>query len=207
MKRFNLLNETIVTNKVELLGAINSSKIFAINIKGKILYEPFSSEDILIFIKEGDNTISSDGIKYETILGYGYGIVEHEDTISIKAYSNWKDIVRWNTTHASYFNGVMEFSNKDLEDIRWHAKEFGISYKELIDLLEKKCDGTLLYVEQEEPFIFSTIGFLKDNDNAKEVLFRFCQTIVKNMIENDDDLEIANMEDDEAFAASFFEAL
>jgi len=206
MKKFNLFNEIITLSKSELLNAINSSKVFGIDIDGNIKHEPFSAKDILVY--QGQPTIVEN---FSMVLGKNYQVVEDNDRILIKAFSNWQELININTSRASYddttADGVAEFSNKELEDIGWYSVEFGISYRELVEVLEEKCEGTILCIEQEEPYQFSGLGFIQDDEDAKKVLFSHCQKQIKHLIENNDEYEIGNLTDDEAHGASFFDVI
>ena len=203
MKKFNLFNEIIITDKPTLLQAINSSKVFGIDINGEIIQAPFENNEILIY--QGNPEIIGDFTK---VLGKNYQLVEDEDRVLIKAFSNWQELIAVNTPRASYddttADGIAEFSNKDLEDIGWHATEFDVDYRTLVELLEEKCDGTILCIEQEEPYQFSGLGFIGDYKQAKELLFGFCQTKVRDMIENNPDFKREELTDDEEDAAKFF---
>ena len=206
MKKFNLFNEIIITNKQRMLQAINASKVFGIDIHGDIKYEPFGDNDILIY--KGQPNITDD---FTNVLGKNYQIVEDGERVLIKAFSNWQELIGVNTPRASYddttADGVAEFSNKDLEDIGWHATEFNINYRTLVELLEEKCSGTLLCIEQENPYQFSGLGFLSDNDEAKNVLFEFCQSKVKDMMLNDPLFKKEDLTDDEEDGAKFFKVI
>ncbi|MCX6077453.1 MAG: hypothetical protein NTW78_11310 [Campylobacterales bacterium] len=216
MKKFNLFKEIIVVNKPSLLGAINASKSYAIDINGEIKYEPFKENDILIY--QGKHIPSSASAltpsskpSLETILGKNYHVVEDNDRVLIKAFSNWQEIIKLNTPRASYDDttgdGVAEFSNKELEDIGWHATEFNINYRALIELLEERCEGTLICIEQEEPYQFSGLGFLSDIAHAKEVLYEYCQNQIKKLMAEDEDYKRENLTDDELEAAVFFKII
>ena len=206
MKKFNLFKEIITANTVELEDAVKSGKKFAININGEIVQEPYNEGDILIY-----SGIPEQGESLEKAFGPKYQIVVSEERVLIKAFSNWQELIAINTTLASYddttADGVGEFSDKDLEDIGWHATEFNFTYRGLVEVLEENADGTVLCIEQEDPFQFSGFGFLSDNAQAKEILYKFCQTKVKDMIANDDDFKESHLNEDEAFAASFFKAI
>ncbi len=216
MKKFNLFKEIIVVSKPSLLGAINASKSYAIDINGEIKYEPFKENDILIYqgkhISHPTNALAPSGKpSLEAILGKNYQIVEDDDRVLIKAFSNWQEIIKLNTPRASYDDttgdGVAEFSNKELEDIGWHATEFNINYRALVELLEEKCEGTLICIEQEEPYQFSGLGFLNHSSNAKEVLFEHCQSEIKKLMTGDKDYKRENLTDDELEAAEFFKLI
>ena len=213
MKKFNLFNEIIIVNKPTLLQAINSGKVFGIDINGNIDYAPFENNQILIYEgshKAQPTSALSPAAKpsLQNIFGKNYQIVEDDDRVLIKAFSNWQELIGVNTPRASYDDttgdGVAEFSNKDLEDIGWHATEFNIKYRTIVEHLEENCDGTLLCIEQEEPYQFSGLAFLSDNKHAKQVMFEFCKNIANDLMKSDDDFHPDNLTDDEEDAAKFF---
>jgi len=216
MTKFNLFKEIIIAEKASLLQAINSAKVFGINIKGEIIYEPFSDKEILIY--QGKYTPAPTSAltptatpPLETMLGENYQLVIDEQRVLIKAFSNWQELIGINTPRASYddttADGVAEFSNKELENIGWQATEFNIKYRDLVELLEEKCDGTILCIEQEEPYQFSGLGFLSDDEQAKEVMFEYCQKEAKKLMNNDPMYAKDELNDDEEEAAEFFKLI
>lgn len=213
MKKFNLFKEIIVVQKMDLLKAINTSKEFAITISGEIKHEPYALNEIFVF--QGKHAPAQSGIlvpkaapSIAEILGKNYQIVEDDDRVLIKAFSNWQELIRINTPRASYDDttgdGVSEFSNADMEAIGWQATEFSINYRSLVEEIEEKCDGVLLCIEQESPYQFSGLGFIKDNEQAKNVLFEYCQNKIKEMMADDALYEKENLTDDELEAVEFF---
>jgi hypothetical protein len=206
MKKFNLFNEIIISQKSALLNAINSSKTFGININGEIKFEPFQDKEILIY--KGQPKIVEN---FSSVLGKNYQLVEDNDRVLIKAFSNWQELIEVNTPRASYddttADGVAEFSNKELEDIGWHATEFNINYRTLVEVLEEKCEGVILCIEQEDPYQFSGLGFLSDDEEAKKVMFEYCQAKAKDLLDNDPDFKREELSDDEEEAAEFFKLL
>ena len=217
MKKFNLFNEIIVTNRQDLLNAINSQKEFGITIDGDVVYAPFEEDAILIY--QGRHTPKAQNAlmpsKAQTlgeILGDKYQIVEDDDRVLIKAFGNWQELIKVNTPRASYDDttgdGVSEFSSDKLEDIGWNATEFNITYRDLVEEIEAKCDGTLLCIEQEEPsYQFSGLGFIANDDQAVEVAFNYCQEKIKKMIQEDPLYAKEKLSDDEQEAAEFFKCL
>jgi len=203
MKKFNLFKEIIIANKPTLLNAINTNKVFGININGEIKYEPFTQNDILIY--KGNPEIIED---FSKVLGKFYQIVEDNDRVLIKAFSNWQELIAVNTPQASYddttADGVGEFSSKELEDIGWQVTEFGVRYRELVEVLEEKCDGTILCIEQEEPYQFSGLGFISDNTQAQKIMLDYCQNHVKHLVDNDEDYKKDELDDDQLEALEFF---
>ncbi len=212
MKKFNLFKEIIVVSKTELLKAAGSQKKFAIASNGEIFYEPFPKTLISVF--EGSvpplsplSTTTSRPIA--SMLGDAYRIVEDDDRVLIKASAAWQKIIGWNRDRALYDDtsgdGIAEFSDKDLETTGWHATEFNISYREIVEQFEEKCEGVLLCIEQEEPYQFSGMGFVSDTGHARQVGFDYCAAVARDKVENDEDF--ATLTKDETEAAEYFKAL
>jgi len=217
MKKFNLFNEIIIANRQALLNAINAQKEFGITYKGEIVFAPFQEKEILIY--QGKHTPAQTSAlttpklpSLAEILGNNYQLVEDEERVLIKAFSNWQELIKINTPRASYDDttgdGVSEFSNAALEDIGWNATEFNIAYRELVEVLEEQCEGTLLCIEQKEPsYQFSGLGFLADDKQAQEVLFNYCKEKIKKMMQEDPLYTKEKLSDDEEEAAEFFTLL
>ncbi|MCF6310528.1 MAG: hypothetical protein L3J19_08690 [Sulfurimonas sp.] len=206
MKKFNLFKEIITANTAELNEAIQSGKKFAININGKIRNEPFTSSDMLIY-----NGTPNKLKPLETTFGNKYQVVVDGDRVLIKAFGNWQELIAINTPLATYddttADGVAEFSNKGLEDIGWHATEFNITYRELVEVLEEKANGTILCIEQEKPYQFSGFGFINNFDDARDILFTICKEKIKKLIYEDEDFKRESLTDEEEEAAEFFEVI
>ena len=216
MKKFNLFNEIIVVNKTELLNALSTKKSFAINKDGKILFAPYADKEIFIYEglpqpQQNIGIATQKPLELESVLGKDYKVVVDDDRVLIKAALAWQSIIRMNMPRASYDDttgdGISEFSHSKLEDIGWHATEFHISYREIVEEIEAKCEGTLLCIEQAEPYQFSGLGFIDNEDKAAEVAFAFCQSKIKEMMQNDEDYRQEKLTDDEEEAAEFFKAI
>ena len=217
MKKFNLFKEIIVVSKQDLLNAINSHKEFAISIKGEILYTPLPQKEAIIYLgqhtpKPANPLMPPKPTTLSEILGKNYQVVEDENRVLIKAFSNWQELIKQNITRASYDDttgdGVSEFSNKALEEIGWHSTEFDISYRELVEVIEENCEGVLLCIEQEEPhYQFSGLGFIQNDEDAKSILFNHCQEKIKTILAEDELYTADNLTDDEREAAEFFEVI
>jgi len=216
MKKFNLFKEIITINTQELLRAINSQKTFGITIEGDIVYPPYAQKEILIY--EGQhspqpiNSLSpAKPLGVPEMLGKNYQVVEDDERVLVKAFSNWQNLIKLNVPRASYDDtsgdGVSEFSNPQLEDIGWNATEFNVTYREMVEFLEENAQGTLLCIEQEEPYQFSGLGFLSDDKEAYEKLFTFCQQKAKKLMEEDPLYAEEKLSDDEEEAAEFFNLL
>ncbi len=209
MKKFNLFKEIIVVQRNDLLRALNSNKRFAISYSGDVVFEPFEAN--LISIYEGSippvSPLASNLARpLSDILGSNYRIVEDDDRILIKATAAWQSIIGFNRLRALYDDtsgdGIAEFSDKTLETIGWHATEFNIQYRDIVDQFEEKCEGILICIEQEEPYQFSGLGFIFELEAAQKLAFDYCANIIKDKIANDKDF--ATLSDDEEEARDYF---
>ncbi|MDD5373442.1 MAG: hypothetical protein PHO62_08460 [Sulfurimonas sp.] len=203
MNKFNLFKEIIVAKKEDLQEAVDSSKTFGIQVDGKVCYEPFTIHDVLIY-----KGIADKEMPFESAFGKNYQVVVDNERVLIKAFANWQEIIGFNAPRATYndttSDGVDELSTKEMENIGWHASEFGIKYRDLVDILEEQCEGTLICIEQEDPYQFSGLGFVDDLNEARDVLFTFCKKEIERLISTDDDFKKEKLSDDEKEAAEFF---
>ncbi|MBN2895531.1 MAG: hypothetical protein JXK05_06540 [Campylobacterales bacterium] len=213
MKKFNLQHEVIVVSKPELLHAINSAKTFAITIEGTIHYAPFENDALYIFQGAlppqplGLASASAASL-FERLFGSSYLVIEDAARVLIRASGAWSQIIAYNFPKADYddttADGIADFSDKALEEIGWHATEFGITYREMTEYLESVCEGVLLCIEIEAPYQFSGLGFLRDRGHAREVLFAWCKERIGQIMQSDSDYAIERLNDDEEEAARFF---
>jgi hypothetical protein len=212
MKTFNLFNEIIVVKRSDLLNAINSNTEFAITYEGDIIYENFGTKPLIyrgIITPELSSTLAPQQPKaLGELLGVTYKVVEDDERVLIKAAAAWQDLIGLNINYCDYddttADGVAEFSDKALEDMGWHATEFDVKYRTIIDEIESNCDGILFCIEQKEPYQFSGMGFIFDRECAHQRVFNLCQKIIADKIANDEDFTREDLTDDEAQAAEFF---
>jgi len=216
MKKFNLLKEIIIISRDELLKSINTNQEFAINYKGEVLAPPYAEKEIFIFKgkAEAPKMSALSVPKPQTIaeiLGKNYKVVEDEDRVLIKAAGNWQELIGLNIPKSEYDDttaeGVAEFASKEMENIGWLATDFDIGYRDMVEELESKVDGVMLCIEQEEPYQFSGMGFIFDIQEATDLLFNYCQRIVKERLANEPLYTPSSLTDDEEEAAKFFNAL
>ena len=216
MKKFNVLKEIIVVLRADLLKAINTNQEFAINYKGEVVMPPYAEKEIFIFKGQAKAPVASalsmpKPQSISEILGSNYKVVEDEGRVLIKASGNWQELIAINMPNTDYddttADGVAEFADKEMEQIGWYGDEFNIDYREMVEVLEERAEGTVLCVEQEEPYQFSGMGIFSDIPAAKEILFNFCQAKAKEKIASDPDFAVDNLTDDEEEAAKFFKLL
>lgn len=214
MKKFNLLQEIITVDRAALTAAINASSPFGITIKGEIHHPPYRAKSCYIF--QGSVARPAVSIMQPAkprslaeLLGGSLQVVEDGERVMIKAGRDWQRIMGYNLPGADYDDttgdGIAEFTDGMLEDIGWHATEFDIGYRELVNEIETLCDGTLLCIENEgEHYQFSGMGFIDDIECARETCFGYCVTKIRTLLRDDESYRNGDLTDDEEDALSFF---
>jgi hypothetical protein len=214
MKKFNLLKEIISIDKPAFTAAINGGRTFGITTGGEIVYAPFDDGRLYVWQGSVEKTAASPltPAKPKTLaelLGGKLQVVEVEDRILVKAAGNWQEIMRMNLPRADYddttADGVDEFADETLETIGWHATEFDITYRDLLEVIESQCDGTILCIEREgENYQFSGMGFIDDHECARERCTAYCRDRIAKTLEEDDIYRTAGLTDDEEEALEYF---
>ncbi len=212
MEKFNLVEEKIIVNKAALMQAINKGDVFAITYRGEVVYPPFTDKDIFIF--KGSLKIDTPAFAIakqrglNDLFGQLYKIREEAEEVIFEVETAWGEIVGFNQENASYddttSDGIMDLGDKELEEMSWHATEFGITNRDISDVIEKGCDGTLFCIHKESPFMFSSLIFIDDFTCAREKVRVFIQEKIADKIANDADFARETLTDDEEEAAAFF---
>jgi len=185
-KKINFLVDEVQVSNSAFAKAINSNQEFGIGANGDI---DFSFKKDKAYIFKGKANIFN---KLEP-LGKGYKIKATFVTVTISFNNIWNRVLEMNRDEAMYedsaSDGIDEFKDSALEDIGWHGIEFKISYRDMVDLLEEKCVGTIIAIEQNEPYMFNGLGFI-DKDNiveARELLFDFVKSKIIEQVSKEKD--------------------
>ncbi len=212
MKKFNIATEKIRVKKEALLQAVNQGKTFAITHKGEVVYPPYHDSDIFIF--KGALLVDTPAFAIakqrglSDLFGALYKVQEKDDEVVFEAENAWGEIVGFNQENASYddttSDGIMDLGDSELEDMSWHATEFGITNRDISDVIEAQCDGTLFCLHKENPFLFSSLIFIDDIACAREKVREFIKEKIADKIANDPDFAKETLTDDEEEAARYF---
>ncbi len=212
MEKFNLVEEKIIVKKTALMQAINKGEEFAITHRGEVLYPPYSDKDIFIF--KGALKIDTPAFAIakqrglNELFGQLYKIKEEGDEVIFEAENAWGEIVGFNQENASYddttSDGIMDLGDKELEEMSWHATEFGITNRDISDVIEEGCEGTLFCIHKERPFMFSSLIFIDDFACAREKVRAAIKEKIADKIANDADFARETLTEDEEEAARFF---
>jgi hypothetical protein len=163
MRTFNVAKEKIRVDKTLLMHAINSGKEFAITIDGEVLYPPY--HDSAIYIYKGTIApIDTTGLampkpmSLAALFGVGYKVEEQEGSVIFDVANAWNVIVPINLENATFddttSDGIMDLYDEELEEMSWHGVEWGVTNRDISDVIEEKCDGTLFCYHTESPFMF-----------------------------------------------------
>jgi hypothetical protein len=212
VKKFNLEKEYISVKKDELLQAINSGKEFAITHKGQVVTPPYSDKDI--FIYKGSIPIpnlialKTEAVNLSEMFGSLYKVEEREDTVIFFASMAWNEIVSINLENASFddttSDGIMDLGDSELEDMSWHGIEYEVTNRDISDVIEAECEGTLFCIHKEEPFMFSSLVYIDDMACAREKVREYIKKIIKDKLDNNPDFQRDNLSDEQKEAAKFF---
>ena len=207
MKKFNLFKEIIIADKTAVMQAVNSTRTFAITHDGRVVYEPFASTDIFIFqgkmTPQTTSALMPQQPKTLTeLMGFKYKIVEDDDRVLIKAGGAWQDLIGINLENSDYDDttgdGIDKFADDTLEEIGWQATEFNIPYRDIVEQIEKKCEGILFCIESEgDNYQFSGLGFIADMESARSIAFEYCKSLVEKELREDKDFSPDLFTDDE----------
>jgi len=182
MFKLNFLADEVQIPNVEFSKAINSNREFGISAKGEIHFDLKKNTP---YIFSGKANIMN---KLEP-LGKGYKIKATFVTVSISFSNIWNKIVEINRNSAMYedsaSDGIAEFQDKELEQIGWHGVEFKLTYRHFVEFLEKNIAGTILCIEQENPYMFNGFGFIQDENlkESRKQLFAFVKSEIEKHLE------------------------
>ena len=160
-KKINFLTDEVQVSNVMFAKAVNSNREFGIGVDGDIDYD-LKSDKAYIFKGKGDlfNKLEP--------LGKGYKIKATFVTVTISFDNVWNRIVEINRDGAMYedtaSDGIAEFKDKILEKIGWHGVEFKVTYRDMVEFLEENLTGTIISIEQNEPYMFNGLGFIEDEN-------------------------------------------
>ncbi len=213
MKIFNVAKEKITVDKTSLMNAINSTKEFAITIDGKVLYPPYADNAIYIY-KGAIAPIPTTGLlvpkpmSLEALFGPGYKVEEQGDAVIFDVANAWNVIVPLNLENATFddttSDGIMDLFDPELEEMSWHGVEWGITNREISDVIEQKCEGTLFCYHTESPFMFSSLVYVDDMACAREKVKEMIVETIKEKLAHDPEFAQESLSEDEIEAAEFF---
>jgi len=212
MKVYNLLNYQVEVDKNAFLNAINVQKPIAITLEGNIVE---GEQNILpaqpyIFVGKPKSLVGSALVKptpLAKILGDNYEVKDNGDKISIYAGRAWQEVLKANEPFYLYqdttSDGITEFSDNELDDLIWYSCEFSINYREVAEFLEQNIEGTVICVENENPYHFNGCAYAENIEEARKKAFEFIKETLKKHIDNKE-IDLDNLEDDEEEALKFF---
>jgi len=205
-KRVNFITDSITVSNVEFSKASQSGKEFGIDIDGKIIYPPFSDQNILIFkgrigkVEQGTS-----------LLGKGYKVIPTFANITVQFPNAWNTILDMNKANSIYedssADGIDSFQDSELEKIGWNAIEFDVTYREIAEHIEKVAQGYIIYIERDDPYMFSGIAFISKEHRAeaRELATKFVKEQIEAKLEKErDEFTKYGFSDDQEEALNFF---
>jgi hypothetical protein len=212
MKKVNLNKEKINVSSQQVLQALNTKKEFIITLDGQIKFE-FEPNEIKIFqgrFPQAGMLGATPTLK--SVLGEGY-IVKFDsqnNLFEINCAGAWQRIATFNVENATYEDageGINEFDDKELEDMGWHATEFDVSYRQIVEVIESSgCDMLMLCseIEEGETYFFNGLGFVEDMECVRTKVREYIVTQINEKLVNAKEFSKEYLEDDHYEALEYF---
>lgn len=209
MTTFNLITQTIKVPQVDFIAATHSNKEFAITYTGNIEYAPFENYPYIFMGRAIRSIVSNQPTPITQSLGKDYKLTIEGPNLAIQCSLAWQNILNINARYASYDDstgdGVGEFADKEMEDMGWHATDFDLDYRTMVEHIEKTSSGLLFCIEHQEPnYRFSGIAFLDNLTQARKNLKDFCVNYIQDKLNNDEDFARDTLDEDQEKALAFF---
>ncbi len=183
MTNIDISKVKLDVNISEILNLVSNKKSFQIDINSKI----YVNEEIPSFIacmyrsKEDSisNIVDTSLIIQKVFKSYKPQI--NKDICTLSPLMCWQEIIDLNKTKMLYFDhqsdGVDLFEDKELEEMGWFAAALDITYRQIVEVIEKEAQGSLVYYDNT--IQFSGFALIKD---IKEVRL-FVEEFIKNTID------------------------
>lgn len=208
MTYFNLIKENVLVNQVDFIAAVNKGVEFSITHEGEIVYTPIARPVIFTGKAQRAQGVTTKAIPITQTLGRNYNITLKGPQLEIKASTNWQDIIGFNMAQAHYDDstgdGISVFGDKEMEDMGWHATDFDIDYRTIVEYIEPVVAGVIFCIERDEPYQFSGFGFFDDIEEARQELKSYLIKTIQDKLENDSDYAKDELDDDQLKALEFF---
>jgi len=208
MKKINLLTDEISVKSSSLINALNRKQEFAITIDGDIKFTPFEQKVVHIYkgLPEQKSGLSLSAL---SVLQGKYKLRQQGDIIYIHAGAEWQNILDMNTRISLYedvsADGIDVFKDEELENMGWHATDFDIGYREIVEEIEEKLeDGHLVFIEVNEPYRFSGFCVVNDIESTRSIVFNFVKNKIIEKIKNNENFAEDKLTSDEKKAAKYF---
>lgn len=208
MKDINIKDLKIEIELSGLISAIDSNNSFDIDVHGTV-YEnnTIPQNEVVIFSSTKGQTSKMLDMKtkVKNLFGKDYKPQIVGSKCILTPLPSWMHILDLNKNTMLYFDhqtdGVEYFEHKDIEDIGWNAVPFDIKYREICTFIEKNCEGTFLFYDNEVHF--NGFVVVNDVDAVKEQLAKFVSDLIHEKIKSDE-LDAENMDEDQADSLEFF---
>ena len=82
--------------------------------------------------------------------------------------------------------------------------EFGITNRDIGNIIEEACEGKLFCVHKEEPFFFSALVYVDDIKCAREKVREKIKEVITDKLKNDPDYHPDLLDDEQEEAVEFF---
>ncbi len=207
MKQIDIKNLSVEIDITKVLNAIILKKDLEIDISGNIYVDKKCDfKTALIYQLKSSHNLST-LLDINTLvlkLFKNFKPLVNGSKCVLKPLGAWQDVILLNQPRMLYYDhqtdGVELFEDKELEDIGWNAVACDITYREISEFIEDKCNGTLVFYDNEIQFN----GFVIADDivQIRKIVKYYIKRNINEKMKND----LIDIEDDDIIEAlEFFE--
>ena len=209
MTKVNLYLQRVYVSSADVIKALNSGSEFTILLDGSVNFEPRESDFIIFKGSFPKASMIGTPPTLQSVLGDGYIVTFSDNKFEINCAGAWQKIVSLNLHNATYEDGaegINEFDDEELEDIGWHATEFDVKYRDLVFVIEERCDMLLVCNEINEgkTYMFHGLGFIHDMNCARTHTREYVVEIINDKLANDSAFALSNLSADQLEALEYF---
>ena len=209
MKKVNLYLQRINVSSGDVLKALNAKKEFVILLDGSVSFELDTDEFIIFRGSFPQTSPMMAPPTLQSVLGDGYIVKFIENQFEINCAGAWQRIVAFNIDKATYEDGsegINEIDDDEIEEIGWHATEFDIRYRDLVFVIEERCDMLLVCneIEDAKAYMFHGLGFIKDIDCARKYVREYAVEIITEKLHNESEYALHLLSGDQLEALEYF---
>ena len=208
MKEYNIKNLKVEVDLAKLFNTLNSKSCFDIDIDGNIYpNNTIAKNKAIIFSsnEQVDLSLLDINSKIKNIFGQEYKPKIVGNTCILTPLASWMKILDLNKNTMLYFDhqsdGIEIFEDPSIEDIGWQAVAFDIKYRDICNYIEKYCQGTILFYDNDMHFNGFVVA--EDIEEVKEKILNFIRATLKDNI-NNKRIDLDELDDDQSEALEFF---
>lgn len=190
MNNIDISKLKIDINISEILNLLRSKKKFQIDVDANIYIDKEVASSIVVIYKSCEGPISNiedTGLLIKKLFK-SYKPQINKDICTLTPLMCWQEIIDLNKTRMLYFDhqsdGVDLFEDEQLEEMGWFAAALDITYRQIVEVLEKEVKGTLVFYDNA--IHFSGFVLVEDINEVRRIIKEFIVNTIYIKIKEDE---------------------